>query len=165
MGSAQAPQGCLPPRNSTAPCLTHVLLEPARGFSPTRLSTWGSPAMPACPRESGPECVCQPSWPALCRTRVTTNISKLSAGIRLQGCMLSTQQTSQPSGACSWRWSQATVPLVQGQLRQHSLSVRYTPGPCPWDTIRVQVPPVPATNQACAEFLLNPAASLCPFYR
>lgn len=70
-----------------------------------------------------------------------------------------------PSGVCSWRWSQATVPLVQGQLRQHSLSVRYMPGPCPWDTIRVQVPPVPATNQACAEFLLNPAASLCPFYR
>lgn len=56
-----------PPR--AVPHLTQVLLGPARGFSPTRLSTQGSPAVPACPQEGRSDHVCQPSWPHLCGTR------------------------------------------------------------------------------------------------
>ena len=66
VGSSQGPA---PPKPRAVPHLTQVLLGPARGFSPTRLSTQGSPAMPACPQEGRSDHICQPSWPHLCGTR------------------------------------------------------------------------------------------------
>lgn len=58
-----------PPKPRAVPHLTQVLLGPAQGFSPTRLSTQGSAAMPACPQEGRSDHICQPSWPHLYGTR------------------------------------------------------------------------------------------------